>query len=82
MGSRYLCSHCGLNHDFRQICPQLQDHTDKQDAVDRAETQDIKRYGDMSRFAAAITEARKRADVMARLELQLETMHGDRTNLS
>lgn len=68
MASRYLCSYCGLNHDYRQICPMKSDIVDKQKVIDDAEEDDVRRYQNMMLLAKTIVEARKRADIMERLE--------------
>jgi len=60
------------------LCPLKAEHQEKQDLVDKAETSDIKRYGDMLRLHEVCEEARLRAEVMARLELQLGVLNGDR----
>jgi hypothetical protein len=72
MPSRWLCGYCGLNHDMGKSCPVKQEHTAQQRGVDETETAEIFRYKNMSLLAITIHEARKRAEVMDRLERTLE----------
>lgn len=71
MGSRFLCSFCGMNHNHGQTCPLRIEHAEKQATADASEEDDIKRYANWVLLAEAITDVRKRDEVRARLERAL-----------